>query len=81
MSNSADIPIGHYIAYLHQLLDDISAEDMVKDHLKKWVGHQVELQPVPMPDQDGALLERGDGHLEVLVRGDAEPREGVDEVA
>ena len=72
--------MGHYIAYLHQLLDDISAEDMVKDHLKKWVGHQVELQPVPMPDQDGALLEGGDGHLEVLVRGDAEPLGRVEEL-
>ena len=72
--------MGHYIAYLHQLLDDISAEDMVKDHLKKWVGHQMELQPVPMPDQDGALLERGDGHLEVLVRGDAEPLGRVQEL-
>ena len=63
ISNSTDLLMGHYIAYLHQLLNDISAEDMVKDHLKKGVCHQVKLQSVSVPDQYGALLQCGHGHL------------------
>ena len=49
--------------YLHQFLDHISAEHMVKDHLKKGVCHQVKLQSVSVPDQYGALLQGGHGHL------------------
>ena len=67
-------------SYLHQLLDHISPEDMIKDHLKERISHQVKLQSVSMPDQNGALIQGGHRHLEVLVRGDSKPLGRVQEL-
>ena len=66
--------------YLHELPDHIPAHNMIKDGLKPCVLHQTELDPVPMPGEDGAGLQGGHRHLEELVRGDTEPLRRVEEL-
>ena len=65
---------------LHQFPDHIPAHNMIKDGLKSCVLHQTELDPVPMPGEDGAGLQGGHRHLEELVRGDTEPLRRVEEL-
>ena len=68
------------LIYLHELPDHIPAHNMIKDGLKPCVLHQTELDPVPVPGEDGAGLQGGHRHLEELVRGDTEPLRRVEEL-
>ena len=59
--------------YLHELSDHIPADHMVKNSLKERIPHDLQLDPVPVPDQDGAVLQSCDSHLEIFISGHSKP--------
>lgn len=56
-----------HLWHLHQLFDDISAENIVKHHLKEVIVDDGKFQLVAVPNKDFSLIDSRDGDLEVIV--------------
>lgn len=60
-----------YLRNLHQLLNNVTSEDMIENHLKELVIDYRQLQLVAVPNQDFRFVNGGNGDLEVVIGADA----------